>query len=86
MIYPNGSEPIFTDFPFVELRAVKHCVCSDGRSRLVQKIGQPMTMWTAPGSVKVKGKSVSGWIVLNDNGYHFHANKKGVNGHLLPEN
>lgn len=83
MKYPNSSESILSPGPFSQLIAIKNCPCSDGKSRNVRNIGVPDTAWTAPGRVSVDGKTVTGFITCDENGYKFHANKYGKNGHLL---
>lgn len=85
MIYPNGSESVYSTGLWAQLIKVKNCPCSDGVRRTVHRIRTPDTFWTAPGHVYVKGKTVTGFTSMdNHDGYTFHANIFGRNGHLLP--
>jgi hypothetical protein len=83
MKYPNGSESVMSPGPFSQLIAVKHCPCEDGRVRLVKEIGTPDTYWTAPGRIHVKGRTVTGFVSCDEEGYTFHANKSGKNAYFL---
>lgn len=86
---PNGSESVMSSGPWSQTVAIKHCVCSDGRPRYARITGQPDTFFSIPAAVKVKGKTVTGFVSINtscgkDEGYIFHANQFGKNGALLP--
>lgn len=85
MKYPNGSSSVLSRGPWAQLIGVDHCPCSDGRSRKVTAVGTPDTMFSAPGTVHVRGKSVRGFVMCNEEGYTFHANKFGKNADLLKE-
>lgn len=84
MTCPNGSTPVLSRGPCAQLVGVQHCPCSDGRARRVYSIGQPDTYFSAPGKVRVRGKTVTGFVTCDESGYKFIANKFGKNGHLLP--
>lgn len=67
--------------------AAKHVMCSDGRRRYVRLTSEPDTFFSIPGTVQVKGKSVSGFISARDGDpedLEFHAYTYRKNGHLLP--
>lgn len=68
--------------------AVHNCLCSDGKRRYVWLTGHADTFFSIPASVKVQGKSVSGFVTTVEGSdpvdYEFHANIYGKNGHLLP--
>ncbi len=83
MEYPNGSVAVMSPGPWSHLVGVKHCMCSDGKARRVYGIGTPDTMFSAPGKVKVRGKTVTGFITCDEKGYTFHSNKWGKNGNLI---
>jgi hypothetical protein len=84
MKYPNGSESVLSPGPFAQLIKVLNCPCSDGESRTIRRIGVPDTAFSAPGDTRVKGKTVTGFVTCDEEGYIFIANEFGKNGHLLP--
>ena len=84
MKFPNGSELVFSAGPWAQLIAVRNCPCSDGVNRNVRNIGVPDTFFSVPGRVSVRGKTVSGFVTCDENGYRFIAYSYGKNGHLLP--
>jgi hypothetical protein len=59
------------------------CLCSDGVRRNAKRVGV-VNNTTFFGSVKVRGHSVSGFIVQTQDGYEFRKNPKGKNCNLLP--
>jgi hypothetical protein len=63
---------------------VTHALCSDGKRRYARITGQPDTYSTIPAHVKVRGFSVSGWIVADEDDYHFVASVQGKNYNMLP--
>lgn len=88
MQYANGTE-LRTRQPwsiFVGGRAL----CSDGRVRALSRIAITAdTFFSVPAAVKVKGKTVSGYVsidTLNDssNVVKFHAIQNRKNSTLLP--
>ena len=86
MQYPNGSTPVLSQGPFATILKVLNCPCSDGGKRTAKITGQPSSAWSAPACVKVKGKTVTGFIATKgDNGLVFRANENGKNYLLLPE-
>jgi hypothetical protein len=84
MKYPNGSESVLSCGPWAQLIGVKNCMCSDGKARTVSRMAEADTFFSMPGSVKVRGKSVRGFVSCDDQGYTFHAYKYRKNGNLLP--
>jgi hypothetical protein len=60
-------------------------LCVDGRIRSARVTGEPDTWFSCPASVKVRGKTVSGFLVF-DRGeqLEFIAYSYGKNGSLLP--
>jgi hypothetical protein len=93
MLYPNGSIAVISHGPWAQLIAIKHCLCSDGRTRFARITGQPDTFFSVPASVKVQGKRVTGFVTMAPTyregvkeGYIFQANQFGKNAALLPRN
>lgn len=84
MKYPNGSESVFSNGPWAEIIVIKNCPCSDGKSRTVSRLKQPNTAFSIPGVVYVNGKTVTGFVTCNEDGYKFLAYSYRKNGHLLP--
>lgn len=84
------SEPVYTKiWGYEVLKAVRRALCPDGKRRYVRITGQPDTMFSVPGQVKVGRVTVTGFVTVDSNAeggpeYHFTANKFGKNGHLLP--
>lgn len=77
------SEPVYRGH-WQQLVAVRKALCSDGKRRYVRITSEPDTFFSVPGSVKVKGRTVSGFVTCDDGDYKFHASQKGKNGGLLP--
>jgi hypothetical protein len=74
--------------PAMEKRiACKRVVCSDGKQRRANFIGEPDTAFTQPCYVSVKGKSVMGfcWYDSDTNTVRFTHYSDYKNGKLLPE-
>lgn len=64
---------------------VRKVLCSDGARRYARLTAEPDTFFSIPASVKVRGKTVSGFVWAADDGdIHFTAYESGKNGHLLP--
>lgn len=74
----------------------QNILCSDGKRRTAVFAAEPDTFFTIPASVRVNGKSVSGFVwhddLIYDDDYQttpgvwkFTAYSYGKNGHLLPE-
>lgn len=86
---PNGSKVVLYHDHFAQIIGVKHCPCEDGVPRRVYRVGVPNekgypdTMFSAPGYVSVRGKTVSGFITSDQDGWQFRANSYGKNAHLL---
>lgn len=65
-------------------------LCSDGEFRAFTSQGEPDTFFTQPGRVKVKGKTVTGFVwwdsTYNDfqGIWKFSAYRIGKNSYLLP--
>lgn len=85
MKYPNGSESVLSRGPWSQLVQVRGAVCADGRARSTCRLGVADTYWSAPAAVRVKGKTVSGFVFFasGDEGWQFIADPAGRNAHLL---
>lgn len=60
-------------------------LCSDGKIRSLKRIAQTAdTFFSVPASVVVKGKTVAGYISLDDDIVRFHSYTYRKNGSLLP--
>ena len=68
--------------------AVKHCLCSDGKRRYARITADCDTFFSQPASVRVKGKTVSGYVTTGHgefgSDWHFTPNCDGKNADLLP--
>ena len=53
------------------LSAIKDCICTDGKRRLVEITGEPDTMFTVPARTKANGKTVGGYVTVDDGVYKF---------------
>lgn len=76
-------------FPFARLLAVRGALCSDGKRRTARVTGEPDTFFSLPARVKVRGRTVTGFLTVDRSDpsvreWRFHANRFGKNGHLLP--
>lgn len=62
-----------------------HVLCSDGKIRATSRLGEAAdTFFSVPAAVKVNGKTVSGFIMIDDtDGVSFSANRDGRNCGLL---
>jgi len=85
MKYPNGSESILSSGPWMQLIAIRGAICSDGKPRYAKITGQADTYFSCPARVKVNGKSVTGFISCDNNGYTFTASSFLKNAALLPK-
>jgi hypothetical protein len=94
--YADGTSITLGDFPFAEIRAAR-ALCTDGKVRAFRPTnGHGDTFFSVPGSVKVGGKTVTGFISTETrDGFStatdddpavvkFTAYRYGKNGHLLP--
>ena len=70
----------------MEIRtSVRKALCSDGIRRYAKLTAEPDTWFSIPASIKVQGKTVTGFVTSADDGdIYFTANKFGKNGDLLP--
>jgi hypothetical protein len=61
-------------------------LCSDGKRRNARITGDALDAWSLPASVKVKGRTVSGFItnIEGTEDFQFHAYQYKKNGYLLP--
>jgi len=61
-------------------------LCSDGKRRSAFRLRTPDTFFSMPASIKIKGKTVSGYLTKSSDGtdVEFHSYLYGKNGHLLP--
>jgi len=87
----NGSESIHSTGGFGQLIKILRCPCSDGKTRTARITGQPDTAFSIPGSVKVNGKTVTGFVTTAPGyiegvkeGFIFQPNQFGKNGDMLP--
>lgn len=65
------------------LSAIGGCRCAD-KPRMVEISGQPDTFFSIPAKVKVKGKTVSGFVMVMEGCWSFYAT--GKNKRLLAIN
>lgn len=69
--------------------AVHECLCPDGKRRYARLTGTADTFFSIPASVKVQGKSVSGFVTTVEGSdpvdYEFHANSWGKNACLFKQ-
>jgi hypothetical protein len=74
------------DYPW-GLYVSAHVLCSDGKVRTTARIAQTAdTFFSVPAAVKVEGKTVSGFITIEeDRGVQFTPNAGTVNASLLPK-
>ncbi|KKN83827.1 hypothetical protein LCGC14_0294800 [marine sediment metagenome] len=76
--------------PWLIATACQNALCSDGRRRYVKITQEPDTFFSLPGSVKVSGRTVTGFVTgieflpEGERDYKFVAYAYGKNGHLLP--
>lgn len=86
-----GMKQEFVRFgPWQILIKVTNVLCSDGKFRTFWTQGEPDTFFSHPGRVKVKGKTVTGFITwdnhLGDDGlWQFIPYSYRKNHYLLPE-
>ena len=64
--------------------SASNVLCSDGRRRHARITTEPNTFFSIPASVKVHGKTVSGFITTENDDIHFTAYSNRKNGDLLP--
>ena len=62
---------------------VRKALCSDGVRRYARLTGEPDTWFSIPASVKVQGKTVTGFVSMAEEDVHFTANVNGKNANLL---
>jgi hypothetical protein len=94
--YGNDTYLTYSPFPFAEIIGGA-ALCSDGTVRKLKRVSTPDTFFSAPAAVSVKGKTVTGFLILETlEGFStegpddpitvkFVANQYGKNGHLLAE-
>lgn len=88
--YPNGSRVFRTPGPFSSIARVENVPCADGKRRTFDASGEPDTYFSLPGSVRVNGKHVSGFVSFDSGaidgrpeGFAFLAYAYGKNGAAL---
>lgn len=60
-------------------------LCSDGKVRKLARVASTADTWfSIPASVRVNGKTVAGWIGIEDGVVKFHAYNNRKNSFLLP--
>lgn len=60
-------------------------LCTDGRVRKLKRIAKTAdTFFSVPAAVSVKGKTVTGYVTMNENSVEFSAYINETNEHLLP--
>jgi len=82
----------FSDGPWQIATHVSKALCTDGKRRYAQITGVADTFFSIPAKVKVKERTVSGYVTGFCNrskdketpDYKFIAYSYGKNGHLLP--
>lgn len=80
MIYKNGSEEVIVKRQSL---TIKNCPCEDGKTRTVLAY-QPVEMGKhSLARTKVNGRTVSGFLILKEDGYKFVAKLEGKNSYLL---
>ena len=79
-------KPVYVTYgPWGILIAIKNVLCSDGKRRRVRITGEADSAFTCPGSVSVKGKTVSGYVISVSGGdEEFVAYTYRKNSDLLP--
>jgi hypothetical protein len=70
-IHRNQSVAILSTAPWSQLVAIKNCPCEDGKCRRVDITSQPTTYFSIPGRIIIKGKSITGFVTCNEEGYRF---------------
>ena len=85
MLYPNGSESILSRGPWAQLVKVRGAICSDGVARTTCRVGVPDTYFSVPAAVKVCGRTVTGFLMCNDEGWTFHADMSKKNALMLAD-
>jgi hypothetical protein len=82
--YSNGTS-LIVQMPW-SVFVGGHVMCSDGKVRKISRISQTAdTFFSIPASVKVKGKTVAGYVTFSDDETAtFVAYTYRKNGHLLP--
>ncbi len=99
--YANGATIYRTGAPFSSIARGENVPCEDGVLRTFHTGSEPDTMWTVPGWVYVKGKTVRGFLsfrsaqdglrytgtlaVLGKEGPVFMAYTYRRNGHLIAQ-
>ena len=82
------AEVILSRGPWAQLVQIKNALCSDGVRRTTCRLGMPDTAFSVPAAVRVKGKTVTGFVTCDDSPdgreWYFIAYKNGKNGNLLP--
>ena len=82
--YGKGTS-VTQSFPWgIYIRA--QVLCSDGKVRATSRIAETAdTFFSVPASVKVNGKTVAGYLTMEDDVALFVAYTYGKNGNVLPK-
>ena len=64
MQYAKNTETILSRGPFAQIIGAR-AICADGKVRKVRGIGQDRDYGTRTGNIKVKGRTVSGFICFS---------------------
>lgn len=81
--HPNGSRCYRTSDPFASVAKVENCPCEDGKRRNVFATAEPDTFFSIPACVYVGRKTVSGHLMMNDNGWKFIVDRGSKNAELM---
>lgn len=61
-------------------------LCSDGKVRKIKRISETADTWfSIPASIRVNGRTVAGYISIDDGVVKFHQYNNRKNSHLLPQ-
>lgn len=85
MKYPNGSTSYLTDGPWASLVKVTNVPCDDGVRRTIKVRAAAHAAMAIPGYTTVKGRTVSGVLSLQPEGFVFKASPHGKNAPFLTE-
>lgn len=73
---PNGSIPVYSEWMFgPSLAGIRKCPCEDGKARTVYIQREPDTLFSIPAAARIAGKYTKGFVMRDDDGYAFIANK-----------
>lgn len=84
--FENGAIGYWTPGGFRSWARFENVPCDDHVRRLVYVTGEPDTMFSTPASVRVKGKTVSGFVSFDNDpaGPRFTAYSYAKNAKLIP--